>query len=266
MEPINNSVSQLIIDYIITAIKDGTFQAASRIPTEKELSEKFKVSRNSVREALKTLQFLGILVSNRGSGYRISTELNNPFIIITQLMLDMQNFTYKEISEIREALELKTFLLIQENSSISSNDLQFLKYCTRQMNVTSNAIQADLDFHNRLAKLSGNSLIYSITNALSKISQEYILIPWNDINEEETNTLIQSHINIIDALATPNKYPIIATNPISEHYKLADCLINKKNLLSQSTIHPNMPVSELASLDLTDEQLVAVIKNLRNHV
>ena len=53
---------------ILTAIRDGSFPAGDRLPSEQLLCERFGVSRPSLREALSALQFAGYLASKQGFG------------------------------------------------------------------------------------------------------------------------------------------------------------------------------------------------------
>ena len=53
--------SDEIIDQILSMIITGELKAGDKLPAERQLSESFKVSRNSLREALKTLESLGIV-------------------------------------------------------------------------------------------------------------------------------------------------------------------------------------------------------------
>ncbi|MDD3402006.1 MAG: GntR family transcriptional regulator [Hespellia sp.] len=59
---------QQLKEEIKTAIKDGTFQSGTKIPTESELSEKFDVSRITVRRAVQELCQEDYLTKKQGKG------------------------------------------------------------------------------------------------------------------------------------------------------------------------------------------------------
>lgn len=73
---------QQVISQIIEYIEQKNLSAGDRIPTERELSEMLKVSRASVREAIRSLELLGYVVSRQGEG----TYIANPpaFVIPAQ--------------------------------------------------------------------------------------------------------------------------------------------------------------------------------------
>lgn len=73
---------QQVISQIIEYIEQKNLSAGDRIPTEREISEMLKVSRASVREAIRSLELLGYVVSKQGEG----TYIANPpaFVIPAQ--------------------------------------------------------------------------------------------------------------------------------------------------------------------------------------
>lgn len=61
-------VSELVLEKLIEMIKSGEIPPNSKLPTEKELTEKFGVSRVPIREALSVLEASGIIESKQGGG------------------------------------------------------------------------------------------------------------------------------------------------------------------------------------------------------
>jgi len=49
-------------------IKDGKLKKGDQLPTEREMTEVFKVSRATVREAIRTLESMGLVGSKQGNG------------------------------------------------------------------------------------------------------------------------------------------------------------------------------------------------------
>ena len=56
-----SSVVQRVIDRLTEAIVSGELKPGDRIPTEMELAEQMGVARNSIREAVKILVYIGVL-------------------------------------------------------------------------------------------------------------------------------------------------------------------------------------------------------------
>ncbi|MEH7253297.1 GntR family transcriptional regulator, partial [Neobacillus niacini] len=82
-------------------IKNGDWPIGSRIPVEVELINKFGISRNTLREAVRALAQIGLLETKQGDGtfVKSTSELN------AILHKRIQNSSITEIMEVRHALE-----------------------------------------------------------------------------------------------------------------------------------------------------------------
>ena len=63
-----NLIHDLTVKAVLAYISDGNMSPGRRLPAEREMAEKLKVSRNTVREAYLSLAAKGILSSHRGRG------------------------------------------------------------------------------------------------------------------------------------------------------------------------------------------------------
>lgn len=64
-----------VAEQIMSAIKQGEYQIGDKLPSERDVAEQMKVSRNSVREALSALQILGVIESRPGTGTYICNSI-----------------------------------------------------------------------------------------------------------------------------------------------------------------------------------------------
>src|SRR5438093_996916 len=71
-----------IVDQIKGLITEGRIKPGDRLPPERELAELFKASRNSVRDAIRVLEQMGLIESRQGDGTYVRTlsadELTEP--------------------------------------------------------------------------------------------------------------------------------------------------------------------------------------------
>lgn len=105
----NSSSGSRLFEKILEDIKamiiNSHLSCGDRLPSERELAERFGVSRVPVREALKVLEYIGILDGSQGSGLYIRNvdmsdlykKLNFAFITTTK--------TITELMEVRISLE-----------------------------------------------------------------------------------------------------------------------------------------------------------------
>ena len=84
------SLTKQLMDEIIRSIETGELAVGAKMPPEAEMAETLQVSRNSLREALKSLETFGIIQSIHGQGTFISQNAIQriPNIEVLQLLSD----------------------------------------------------------------------------------------------------------------------------------------------------------------------------------
>ena len=101
-----DSVVQRVLDQITQWIIAGKLAPGDQIPTEFELSQSLGVSRNSVREAIKILVYLGVLEIRRAEGTFVcsgaSVRMFNP--LLYQIILSAGS-SQRDVMQIREMIE-----------------------------------------------------------------------------------------------------------------------------------------------------------------
>jgi len=85
---------RLIEKYLIDALKSGEYKNGDKLPTEKELMEKFKVSRETVRKALDRLVLKNLIVRKPGIGTFVSLEKKSKVIGIIVQQITSYIFPY----------------------------------------------------------------------------------------------------------------------------------------------------------------------------
>src|SRR3979411_502335 len=74
IEPVRRSrIYERIVEQIHALIREGRWAPGDQIPPERELAERFRVSRTSVREALRALELQGVIESRQGGGTFVRT-------------------------------------------------------------------------------------------------------------------------------------------------------------------------------------------------
>lgn len=249
------SANEKVTNYILEQIRNRKLVEGSKLPTEIELSQSLSVGRNAVREALKTLQFIELVQSSQGSGYKLSPSFNICLKRIVQFLLDMGNYSSKDIRNTREALELKVVQSIQQNRTISESDIAFLNECIDKMEKRESPQHYDTLFHCTLASLSGNLLISTIIDTLSKLSESYVEIPWDNISDEDAYELVIRHRKIVECL-TQTYMPSYLDNAITQHYNVADRIIARKKSSEDLTL------DDILDNCKTEEDLLRAIGDL----
>ncbi len=201
------TLSEEVIDHIIQLLIDGTLKPGDKLPSEVELSEMLSVSRPVLREAMSSLDSLGMIHRKTRGGTYFSKKIGSrPFSI----MLALSAGDIVEIVESRMALELGLVTLAAEN--ITAEELDTLSQTIEKMSVKQKGYtKYDREFH-RIIALSGSRTIFegmvdAILTAFDKTLSE--------IKEKEHETTLKHHRNIYQALK--KRSPMEAFTHMYEH-------------------------------------------------
>ena len=172
---------------LLTYIGDKGFTLDERLPSERELAEQLGIGRNSLREALKVLNAMGIIDILPGSGMYLSRDTAGIFtlpfswtfrpgsgIFLRKLDVEPRDdsgmwlMIHKDeilhMITVRETLDLKAIDLIPEERYLSIR--QELRECVAQVRRTHCTIQVtrqqDLAFHDISRRASGNDILMNI--------------------------------------------------------------------------------------------------------
>ncbi|WP_163397726.1 FadR/GntR family transcriptional regulator [Flavobacterium fluviatile] len=222
LEVLTKKDNKEIINTIIAQIRDymnyKNLEPGDKLPSERMLSDKFNVSRNSVRDAIQKLEFYGILNSMPQSG----TFVANIGVIamngIIEDILRLEESDFKSLVETRILLELKTVRLAcirRTQDDLKKMKLALDAYSEKAMN-GEEAVQEDLLFHLAIAKASGNSTI----NTLMLIITPEIITnfeKYHVCDENQAVKGIEEHLNIYNAIKDQN--PTLAKQKMKEHFK-----------------------------------------------
>ena len=96
---------EYVIDNIRQMIADGELQAGQKLPSERELAEKFNVSRVPIREALKILEYMGVLDSSPGDGTYVKNTSAQSLVSKMDFSFDATADTIRDLLELRIVLE-----------------------------------------------------------------------------------------------------------------------------------------------------------------
>jgi len=164
-------VSSLIVEQIRLLIRDGQLSAGDRLPSERELGERFGVSRVTVREALRGLEANGLVtirVGARGGAFVTAPTSEH----IREGISDLLTFSVLEpaqVTEARQVFELGIVPLVCQRAS-EADIAELLEICDRADAVIKAEqrypVSLSAEFHNRLAKATHNPAIEMLAGSL----------------------------------------------------------------------------------------------------
>lgn len=151
-------IYEVVISQLKAKIVSGELQPGDMLPPEKVLAERMGVSRASVREALKVLEFMGMIESKPGGGTSIS-YLHTDLLVdkLNTIALSQSDTLLLDLLELRELLEPKIVELAVTRAT--DTELADIEYMLKKMDGSvDEAMQAEVDsmFHLAIAKASHN--------------------------------------------------------------------------------------------------------------
>jgi GntR family transcriptional repressor for pyruvate dehydrogenase complex len=211
-----------VIDYIKEEIRDGKLELGGKLPAERELSAILGISRNSVREAIRTLDFMGVISSQQGAGNYLTGNFENNLVESMTMMFLLNQIDYQQISQLRRALEMQALSLAIDN--ITDQEIeQLVKIISQLENVTEeNNVILDKHLHYNIALASRNTLIIDILQALSGLIDQFIVDLRREILSSPDSKIIlrEAHNEMITSLITKDKN--LAYKAINKHFGIID--------------------------------------------
>ena len=198
------NVAQQVIDQIRDAILKGKLRPGDKLPAEMELVHRFQVSKQTLREALRALQYLGLIEIRKGvNGGAYVAEVD-----MDVTLASLANFLYfkhvsiEHISEVRKAIEPHCARLAAEK--ISEEGLRRLNTALKECEeLTSQAYspevtRSEIKFHRIIANSTENPIMVLLVDFVENLLQDIkdIIRP----DEAFTKLVIDSHRRIYQAI------------------------------------------------------------------
>lgn len=209
-----NRLYKAIVREILSLIEDGIFPPGSRLPGERELAERFGVSRVTIREAEIALEALGHIVIKTGSGAYVQQER-------ADAADGLPNVTAFELTAARAVIEAEAAALAAAN--MTDESMEHLEGLVKAMslvqpNGSDEGDDIDRQFHLSIARLSGNPVIefnvqqmWRIRNELPQVQKVY-----SSVCVTDAKARTDEHASICAALR--DRDPAAARLAMREHF------------------------------------------------
>src|SRR5580698_9365412 len=111
------AASDRVVSQLLAMVKTGSLKPGDRLPCERDLAEMFRVSRPTVREALRALAVLGVLKARQGSGIFVSALKATDILGPLSFFLTLQDIQVDQLYEARRLIEGEISGLAARNAS-----------------------------------------------------------------------------------------------------------------------------------------------------
>jgi DNA-binding FadR family transcriptional regulator len=167
--------SSSAVDQALAQIRElivvGGLKVGDKLPTERELCERFSSSRTTVREAMRMLSAYGVVeVRPKVGATIVDQRMNRAFDLFSFNVDEISRKTFDDIQGFRELFE--TGSVLQIFAAITSVDLDELHAINREMVRAKSVVDAsehDLRFHTRLVSVIDNKSILDIYRIMTPV-------------------------------------------------------------------------------------------------
>jgi len=166
-------IYQDIVTQIQRLLGDGRLKPGQQLPSERELSELFQVSRASVREALRALESMGFVEIRSGEGTYVASTVES-LLSPLAFAIRHERDALREIFEARRLLEPEIAALAAERANPSEvRRLEaILEEQGRQIAKGEIGVETDSAFHSALARAAKNKVFLRLDNAMVESLRE----------------------------------------------------------------------------------------------
>jgi DNA-binding FadR family transcriptional regulator len=193
-----------VYEEIVSKIKDmvekGRFKSGDQLPVERELAEVFRVSRSSVREALRSLESQGFIESRQGNGTYIASQPVESLVSPLASVILSEKDDQMELFEMRRMIEPDLAYLAAERATEEEIAMmeEILVLQEEKIARGESGTDVDKDFHYVMARATKNKVLLRITDniidLLAESREQYLQV------EGRPQKSILRHREVLEAI------------------------------------------------------------------
>ena len=211
-----------VVEHVTNLIKQGDLKPGDPLLSERELCERFNVSRTSVRKALAILSGMGLIEVTPRSGARVAQASSQQAIDSLSQMIARNRYQAVQLYEVRRLIEVQAARL----AAVRRDEADVIKL--RELhNLIKDSLQnpealhqADMRLHIGIAESTKNPFFAELMGVLIAAYMEIFNVvwaPWGSAEEEQAlfAHYFQQHGMIVEAIA--DKDPEAAATYMTQH-------------------------------------------------
>lgn len=200
-------LSQEVERAIKQAIQDEFYRPGEKIPSERELVEKFQVSRVTIREALRNLQQSGLIIVRRGinAGAYVTEPTSDPITENFKNLMSLGRIDYSHLIDARLYIEPRAAHIAARYRT--EEELRHLQGLLARAEADADKSwkrgrRTNVSFHCEVAKITRNPIVIFITESITQSYSALIIEHTRErIDRPGIQKFINEHREILDAIA-----------------------------------------------------------------
>ena len=213
------TITSQVIEHVLGLIKAGNLKAGDKLPTQKELTENLGISRTCVREAMKSLESLGLVEIRAKIGTVVLNQSHGALFGAEHLIDIVRSEQVDSLMDMRNILEVGLAALASERAQLSDLIAMRTAVESHKRALESDRIAhfADLEFHFAVARAAKNPIaLRMLEMIIEPLTEQRILT--NSIPGASEDGL-RDHYKILKAI--DERKPEKARQVMLEHMQTA---------------------------------------------
>ena len=219
-------VFQGVAKQIQRLIVDGVLKPGDKLPPERELAERLAVSRGSVRDAIRTLELVGLVEPRQGEGTVVADLSSEALAMPIASVLLRKRELIGELLDIRKMIE--PALAARAAARASAEEIAHLEDVLRrqQEKVLSGepAVEEDTEFHYAIAVAARNSVVRKVLDVLMDLLRETRSRSLQLQGRQQRS--LAGHRRVLDAIK--RRDPDAAERAVRQHLNEIEEIVLKK--------------------------------------
>ena len=191
-----NSLTEQVYESLLQMLIEEKFKPGDRLPSENDLTERFGVSRNTVRTAINKLNVLGFCETKHGGGTFMKKIGGDAYLNFFLPALLMESNDLIDVMEFRKGIEVQAVMLAAQRATPS--DIRALDTLIKQMDQHLDDMERlafhNTNFHAQIAKASHNNMFSKMMDIVRSIimtkMQDFLITQGHDIDSHFYHTMI----------------------------------------------------------------------------
>ena len=174
MAPVRRvNLTSQVMESVKSYIAENNLRSGDRLPTEKDLTATLGVSRNILREALKSLEALGLIEIRVGDGMYVSDFDYSSVVTHISYVLSRNHQEFEHFIQARLVIEVGALGLVAK--VVTDADIRRLEDCNRRIESAQSVeefAEADSEFHKELLGIAHNPILSEFNSFLGRFFME----------------------------------------------------------------------------------------------
>jgi GntR family transcriptional repressor for pyruvate dehydrogenase complex len=194
------SLADDLTDRLLKLIRSGDYKPGDRLPPIMKMAHSFGVGHPTLREALRKLEVIGAVEIKHGSG--VYVKRGHDMLLVSNPIFsgDASKKLLLDLVEARIPIETRTIALAADNASDEDLDRMAELLAEAEANFEDDAKlnEANMSFHRKIAKASGNTVLSQLEEVLSRLflaEQQAILNIYGSRERDH-----QEHLGLLEAI------------------------------------------------------------------